>query len=849
MSFNLLEESTFIQSCATGNEKKVKELLATNSELIEKVASNGYRPLMFAAKGGSSEMVDLLLQNKADINVLDPKGLTALWLAAKNQHWTMVIRLIDAGAKNLDATPEGGYRGVTVLWFAAYYRQWDLVETLLKAGADLDTIPVEGGYRGVTVLWLAAYYQQWGLVNTLLKADAKHLDATRTEGPDRGKTALWFTARNQQWPLVVKLINEGARDLDATPAEGPERGTTALWFTAGNQQWPLVVKLIDEGARDLDATPAKGPDRGTTALWFTAGNQQWPLVIRLLDEGARDLDATPAEGPKRGATALWFAAKNQHWPLASRLINAGARDLDATPVEGLHRGTTALWWAAGNQQWLLVVRLLEAGARNLEATSVKGTGKDKTALWFAAGSTSRTLQGAQDKSLKLLLKKGASLLPSAHTDMTMISHANPLCTSSNELHKLASQEKKDGEKAMQEKLNFLLDDLADSLNGRINGMTALHTAVLNKNKMMVEALVLKGADVLLKNREGKTAAALAAECGFDAPLLAAYTFLRELETAIDESHSGRSVGKDTQKLEESKLEKEGKGIADTLEGNRNTVKAIFNRKDSFLVWIDRIELSHRNTMWFEYGRLLEKMLPVINEKEVKAVFEKVTREAEDVYQKAQVKLFQYAMIERKERLACSPLSLDDETGQKDNRELMIRYAINAGTNVPPATLNTILSQHIHEDNSSRGNSNLTPREVALRLLEARKNKRKEIEDENKKLKERGGLLMPGAHSLSTGNAGSKTTVASSSSSSTLMPPPPLLLSTGAAVETGVPSSTEQPPSVSRRRKAGDELSSPPDVSKRGRGGDESNIFIVNNALTSEVAPANVDDGTLNKKAY
>jgi ankyrin repeat protein len=131
MSFNLLEESAFIQACATADEKKTKELLATNSELIEKVASNGSAPLMFAISKGSFGIVDLLLRNKADINALSPKGSTALWFAAGNKQWSVAVKLIDAGAKNLDATPAEG-RGTTALWLAAVNEQWPLLVKLLE---------------------------------------------------------------------------------------------------------------------------------------------------------------------------------------------------------------------------------------------------------------------------------------------------------------------------------------------------------------------------------------------------------------------------------------------------------------------------------------------------------------------------------------------------------------------------------------------------------------------------------------------------------------------------------------------------------------------------------------------
>jgi ankyrin repeat protein len=812
MAFNLSEESDFIQACATGNGKEVQKLLATNSELIEKVASNGSTPLMFAAEGGSSEVIELLLKNKADINALNPKDMSALWFAVENKQWPVVVKLVEAGAKNLDASPaEGVNRGVTALWWAAHHKQWPLVVKLIEVGAgNLDTTPAEGASRGLTILWMAAGSHQWTLVDKLIGAGA-NLDATPTVGPDRGITALWLTADSAQWSLTVKLLTKGARDLDATPAEGEYRGVTALWLAAANRQWPLVIRLLKAGARNLDTTPIEGEYRGIAVLWWATCYQQWDLIETLLKAGTKNLDASPAEGEHSGVTALWWVTCHLQWDLAETLLKAGAGNLDASPAEGEHSGVTALWWATRN---------------------------------FKKGQD-------HGKCQKLLLKKGASLLPSPIIHpAAMTPRANLLCTAANGLHELAAQEKIDDEKAIQGKLNSFLDDLGDSLNGRINGMTALHSAVLNKKRLIVEALILKGADLLLKNREGKTAAALAVESGFDVPLLAIHTFLHELKTAIDEPHSNHPFGRDTKELGESKVERESKGIADTLEGNRNKVDTLFNRKDSLLVCIERIELPHRNTLWFEYGSLLEKMLPTINEKEVKAAFEKVTCEAGELYQRAQAQLFHYATLAKGKCSASSSLSslsLEDEVAPEDNQGLMIQHAINAGTHVPPSVLNTILSQYIQENNSYKANSNLTSGEVVFRLLETRKNKMKEIEDENKKLKERMSQLMSGAHSLVVGSADSETTVASSSSSSTLIPISPLLFSTGAAVKAEGPS-TGQPPIVSKRRKAGDELSSSPDVSKRGRGGDQSNILIVNNSLTSEVELAHSDEAALHKKA-
>jgi translation initiation factor 2B subunit (eIF-2B alpha/beta/delta family) len=143
MAFNLSEESDFIQACSRGDEEKAKELLVGSPDLIEKTASNGSTPLIFAACAESVEVVEFLLKNKADINALSPKGVTALWFATRDQRWSVVEKLLEAGAGNLDATPvEGGFRGTTALWWAAFYNQWPLVKKLITLGANVNIGPI-----------------------------------------------------------------------------------------------------------------------------------------------------------------------------------------------------------------------------------------------------------------------------------------------------------------------------------------------------------------------------------------------------------------------------------------------------------------------------------------------------------------------------------------------------------------------------------------------------------------------------------------------------------------------------------------------------------------------------------
>ena len=58
--------------------------------------------MIFVSKKGYLEIVKLLIDSGADINVKDKKGRTALRYAVKNGHLEVVKYLIDKGADDLN---------------------------------------------------------------------------------------------------------------------------------------------------------------------------------------------------------------------------------------------------------------------------------------------------------------------------------------------------------------------------------------------------------------------------------------------------------------------------------------------------------------------------------------------------------------------------------------------------------------------------------------------------------------------------------------------------------------------------------------------------------------------------
>jgi uncharacterized protein len=91
----------------------------------------GFTPLIYAAREGCVECAKALIEAKADPDLQDPDGVTALNMALLNQHYSVASYLIKAGA-DLD--------------------KWDLFgRSPVYMAADVNTLPVMGNGATVTI--------------------------------------------------------------------------------------------------------------------------------------------------------------------------------------------------------------------------------------------------------------------------------------------------------------------------------------------------------------------------------------------------------------------------------------------------------------------------------------------------------------------------------------------------------------------------------------------------------------------------------------------------------------------------------------------------------------------------
>lgn len=128
---------------------KVKALIKADPTLISSTGGGEYAPLVAAAAHNDTDVVEFLLASKADVNVRNEAGMTALYCAVQGGFADVADLLIAHGA-DLNARNK---LGQTPLYEAMFQVPWrkDMAALLLAHGAD----PNIGDNEGATPLHLA----------------------------------------------------------------------------------------------------------------------------------------------------------------------------------------------------------------------------------------------------------------------------------------------------------------------------------------------------------------------------------------------------------------------------------------------------------------------------------------------------------------------------------------------------------------------------------------------------------------------------------------------------------------------------------------------------------------------
>ncbi|WP_338966784.1 ankyrin repeat domain-containing protein [Spiroplasma endosymbiont of Lonchoptera lutea] len=337
-----------------------------NSEMINDFLMD-WSPLQYAIFHGNLDIVKLLLENGANINLQNNNGNNALITAVENGHTDIVKLLLKNGA---DINHQNKF-GITPLITAATYGELDIMKLLLEKGANIN----HQNKFGITPLITAASHDKLEIVKLLLENGA-----TINLTDKNGNTALITAATYGKLDIVKLLLEKGAA-INLTD----ENGNTAL-ITAATYDYEKIVKLLlANGAINSHLV------KNSNTPLLAAGNTQIEILKLLLANGA-DINLQN----NNGNNALITAVENGHTDIVKLLLKNGA-DINHQNKFGI----TPLITAVENSH-TDIVKLLLAKGFNINLTDKN----DNTSLIIAL-ITAATYD--YEKIVKLLLKNGADI--------------------------------------------------------------------------------------------------------------------------------------------------------------------------------------------------------------------------------------------------------------------------------------------------------------------------------------------------------------------------------------------------------------------------------------------------------
>ena len=202
---NLKEELTgFTPLMASFHDITITELLIEKGADIEARNVDGINALVYAVSLNDEEMVKFLLEKGADANTvceIENEHIymppTPLMNAVYNGNTNIINMLLENGADINYTTDE-----MTPLIYAAYKGNTNIINTLLENGVDINYT----NYYGMTALMYAANSNQFEAVKILLKNNA---DTSITD--EDGRTALDMAKSKDNRKYnndIVKLLEE-----------------------------------------------------------------------------------------------------------------------------------------------------------------------------------------------------------------------------------------------------------------------------------------------------------------------------------------------------------------------------------------------------------------------------------------------------------------------------------------------------------------------------------------------------------------------------------------------------------------------------------------------------------------
>jgi ankyrin repeat protein len=329
-SLNIAQTDDIHGAVKSGDLNKVKLLLKSNIELLNKKDKNGKTILHHAIETGNNNIAEFIIRQGADLNLKDEDNDSPLHYAASLGNLDIIKMLIERGATSIN---EGGYQKITPLHYACMEGHPQVVNFLLDKGANIEAreahertplLAVGAGLkkgnieivkilveRGAdinavsitkhTTLTLAAWRGYKDIVNYLIDKKAVILEPNLEE-------ALLNAVRNNLVYLYNYVLERG---LNLT--EMKNKYPLLIHYASVGGSTKIVESLIKHGF-DLN----KKDENGWTPFHYAASKGKIEIIRYLIkkdvDKNARNM---------KGETAYNLAVFQEYRDVAVCLKNAG----------------------------------------------------------------------------------------------------------------------------------------------------------------------------------------------------------------------------------------------------------------------------------------------------------------------------------------------------------------------------------------------------------------------------------------------------------------------------------------------------------------------------------------------
>ena len=375
VNFATEEDYTALMAAALKGQLECLKVLLQEREIsLDCNSSKEATALIMAARNGHHDCVEALLRARADANMKDVCGDTAVHVSIDKGYHHCLEALILAGA-DVNATNE---EGITPLGSAVYNEDEKCTDMLIKAGANVNVTDKDDQ----TALMTAVQSNRPDIVELLAKAGADVNISTDDQEDDI---------------IISSYDDDNNDDGDANHRRRQHKkiyGNTALTFAIQHGFKECALALIKAGA---DANVYKAIGGETPLICSATINHTDSLkIVKALIQAGGDVNVTDDDG----FTALKLASRIGANECVELLLDAGANVNVKVAENG---GNIELFRAVLWGQYRYVQKLIQAGA------DVNGTTNFGETPIMAASIISNQIKMDNDKYkiLKMLLSKGA----------------------------------------------------------------------------------------------------------------------------------------------------------------------------------------------------------------------------------------------------------------------------------------------------------------------------------------------------------------------------------------------------------------------------------------------------------